>query len=100
MKNAVEIFMYLDVIIVMWALHKLYHSMFDVIYFSIGSYLKELLAVGIIAGLLVTGPSSHFKTTSTQLLYYAGIFIVAMIIIFRPKKAKESKVDNNTSRPK
>jgi hypothetical protein len=91
------IFALCDVLIVAWALHKLYHGMFAIVYFGLGAYLKELLITLILAYFLVEVGSKAFgvdlKAETLGLggfLYLAGFFAVSVFLIVHFNKPKKN----------
>ena len=78
-----------DTLIVMWCLHKIYHSMFEVYYFSLQAFFQELVLTGIFAGMitfLVPGWLKMKMGGPMSYLYFGGIFVVSLALIARSGK--------------
>lgn len=56
METVTKVLLGIDVLIVTYALHRLYHGIFNVIYFSLKAFFSELLVTGIIAFFIVMIP--------------------------------------------
>jgi hypothetical protein len=81
-----------------WALHKLYHGMFTVIYFGLEAYVKELLITLILAGIIVSAGLKVLGLDVTGdetlglggFLYLGGFFAVSVFLIVRFNKPKKN----------
>jgi Ca2+/Na+ antiporter len=102
MEGIAGFFMICDALIVMWALHKIYRSMFPVtIYFSLQSWFYEKVIIFVIAGMIVMGPVYllGYKNSFTFIhgLYFVALFIASIFVIVRFSKAKEA-VDGDSDK--
>ena len=79
-----------DLLVIAGWIHKIYHSIFEVYYFSFGALFKELFVIAFIAGIILVGVPQWlhdlgFSDTIVN-IYFVATFVLPIVSIIRKAK--------------
>jgi hypothetical protein len=93
--GAFQYVIFFDGLVVMWCLHKIYHSIFSVYYFSLQAFLGELVTTGLIAFFILFMIPAYFDLRMggvMSYLYFGGILVLTVCLIaFSGKKSEQTE---------